>query len=43
MKQDDVKDYLQRIQDLIVDKDPDDRDKFLRNIWDLCNEAKELL
>lgn len=32
---------LDEIQRLIVEKDPDDNDKFLRQLWDLVAQAKE--
>ena len=32
---------LNEIKQLIVEKDPDDNDKFLRTIWDLVSQAEE--
>lgn len=38
-----LKAHLEMIMSLIVSKDPDDNDKFLRKIWDEANLALELL
>ncbi len=40
---DNMKEALEKIKKMIVTKDPNDDDKFLREIWDLCNVALEEL
>jgi hypothetical protein len=30
-----------KIKDLIVEKDPDDDDKFLRKIWNICEDIED--
>lgn len=37
----DVLDAFEKIQALIVEKDPDDNDKFLREIWNLASVGQE--
>jgi hypothetical protein len=32
---------LKEIQRLIVEKDPNDDDRFLRQIWDICEVARD--
>lgn len=39
---DEIKTIFSQIQGMIVNEDPDDDNKFLRMIWDLAAQGKEI-